>query len=226
VDIATLPSTNGTWQNFTKKITIPTNVDTMTVFHLLRGNGSLVIDDYSLIMKPIYMNPAQMLEFQTAGHELGGHTQTHVSLSTVAPSVANAELVGSWTDLLAMGAVDVKTMAYPYGDYNAAVQTMAKNAGYVAARSVDRGFNDKGTNKYELKIQQMDRTTTMADVQHWVAQAAADKTWLILMFHQEDENIAHDLGVTPQLLQQIVDYVHTANVDVVTVKEGVAQMNP
>jgi hypothetical protein len=72
----------------------------------------------------------------------------------------------------------------------------------------------------------MDRTTTMSDVQHWVAEAATTKTWLILMFHQEDENIAHDLGVTPEFLQQIVDYVHTANVDVVTVKEGVAQMNP
>jgi peptidoglycan/xylan/chitin deacetylase (PgdA/CDA1 family) len=75
------------------------------------------------------MNTPEMLELQAAGHELGGHTQTHVSLSTVASSIANAELVGSWTDLLAMGAVDLKTMAYPYGDYNAAVETMAKNAG-------------------------------------------------------------------------------------------------
>lgn len=226
VDIATLPSTGGTWQNFTKKITIPANVDRMTVFHLLRGNGSLSVDNYSLIMVPIYMNTAQMLDLQASGHEIGGHTQTHVSLSTVDPSIANAEIAGSLTDLLAMGAVGVQNMAYPYGDYNAAVETMAKNAGYVSARSVDRGFNDKSTDKYKLKIQQMDRTTTMSDVQHWVAEAAATKTWLILMFHQEDENIDHDLGVTPQFLQQIVDYVQTANLDVVTVKQGVAQMNP
>jgi hypothetical protein len=103
---------------------------------------------------------------------------------------------------------------------------MAKNAGFLAARSVDRGFNLKNTDKYALKIQQMDRTTTMTDVQSWVSQAAADKTWLILMFHQEDNNPLHDLGVTPEFLQQIVDYIKTANVDVVTVDQGVAQMNP
>jgi hypothetical protein len=103
---------------------------------------------------------------------------------------------------------------------------MAQNAGFTAARSVDRGFNTKSTNKYELKIQQMDRTTTMTNVQNWVSQAAADKTWLILMFHQEDDNPTHDLGVTPAFLQQIVDYVKTANVDVVTVEQGVSRMNP
>jgi peptidoglycan/xylan/chitin deacetylase (PgdA/CDA1 family) len=225
-DIAVIPSSNGAWKNFSQTIAIPANVDTVTAFHLLRGNGSLTVDNYSLKMVPTYINPAQLLEFQNTGHEIGGHTQTHISLSTVPPATANTEIVGSRNDLFGMGVTSIDTMAYPYGDYNTSIETMARNAGFLAARSVDRGFNLKNTNKYELKIQQMDRTTTMADVQNWVAQAVANKTWLILMFHQEDNNPAHDLGVTPAFLQQIVDYVKTANVDVVTVGQGVSRMNP
>jgi peptidoglycan/xylan/chitin deacetylase (PgdA/CDA1 family) len=225
-DIATIPSSGGAWKNFTQTIAIPANVDTVTVFHLLRGNGSLTVDNYSLKLVPIYVNPGQMLDLQNAGHEIGGHTQTHISLSTVAPGTANSEIIGSRNDLFGMGVAAIDTMAYPYGDYNTAVETMVKNSGYIAARSVDRGFNTKSTNKYELKIQQMDRTTAMSDVQTWVTQAAADKTWLILMFHQEDDNPEHDLGVTPVFFGQVVNYVKTANVDVVTVAQGVSRMNP
>ncbi len=226
VDIASLPPSNGVWKNFSQTINIPANVAIVTIFHLLRNNGSLTVDNYSLKMVPIYVNQNQMLEIQNAGHEIGGHTQTHISLTNVPPVAANNEIVGSRNDLFGMGVTTPDTMAYPLGDYNASVETMAQNAGFIAARSVDRGFNTKSTNKYELKIQQMDRTTTMTDVQTWVAQAAANKQWLILMFHQEDANPEHDLGVTPAFFQQIVDYVRTANVDVVTVAQGVSRMNP
>lgn len=226
VDIGTIPSSNGTWQTLSKTIPTPANVTALSVFHLLRSNGSLTVDNYSLKMVPIYVNPAQMLELQNSGHEIGGHTQTHISLSTVAPTTANNEIVGSRNDLFGMGITTLNTMAYPYGDYNISIEGMAQNSGYLAARSVDRGFNTKSTNKYELKIQQMDRTTTMTDVQNWVNQAASNKTWLILMFHQEDDNLEHDLGVTPAFFQQVVNYTKTANVNVVTVTQGVAQMNP
>jgi peptidoglycan/xylan/chitin deacetylase (PgdA/CDA1 family) len=225
-DAATLPSSNGAWESFSKTIAIPANVTSVSAFHLLRGNGSLTVDNYSLKMVPIYVNPAQMLEFQNAGHEIGGHTQTHISLSTVPSATANNEIIGSRNDLFGMGVAALHGMAYPYGEHNANVKTMAKNAGFIYARSVDRGFNVKSTDKYALKIQQMDRTTTMTDVQNWAGEAASNKTWLILMFHQEDDNLEHDLGVTPAFLSQVADYVKTANVDVVTVAQGISQMNP
>ncbi len=225
-DVASIPSSNGVWTNLSHTIRIPANVKAVTIFHLLRSNGSLAVDNYSLKMVPIYVNQNQMLEIQNAGHEIGGHTQTHISLPNVAAATANNEIVGSRNDLFGMGITALNTMAYPYGDYSASVETMAQNAGFIAARSVDRGFNTKSTNKYELKIQQMDRTTTMTDVQNWVTEAASSKRWLILMFHQEDSNPEHDLGVSVPFFQSVVDYVKTANVDVVTVAEGVSQMNP
>lgn len=39
----------GTWKQFTKKFTVPTGVVGMTIFHLLSQNGTLTVDDYSLV---------------------------------------------------------------------------------------------------------------------------------------------------------------------------------
>ena len=126
-----------------------------------------------------------------------------------------------------MGVTAVDTMAYPFGDYNAAVQTIAQNAGYAAARGTDYGYNTPVTNKFALKVQQVDRTTTLAQVQAWVSEAAQNKVWLILMFHQIDADMNATLGITPEFLGQIVSYVSTVpTIDVVTVRQGAALMNP
>ncbi len=66
----------------------------------------------------------------------------------------------------------------------------------------------------------------MTDIQNWTQQAIQDKTWLILMFHQIDDDLTATLGVTPEFLTDIVNYVNTTTIDVVTVREGVSQMNP
>jgi peptidoglycan/xylan/chitin deacetylase (PgdA/CDA1 family) len=167
-----------------------------------------------------------MLAIQSSGHELGGHSRTHPALTTLSSADAELEIEGSRNEIIAMGGLNVESFAYPFGDYNASVQTMTADAGYLSGRSVERGYNTKVTDKFALKIQQVGRTTTIADIQNWTQQAIADKTWLILMFHQIDDDTSATLGITPQFLSDIVTYVNTTSIDVVTVKEGLSLMNP
>lgn len=221
-----LPSSGDTWQQFEQGVTVPENVKSLTVFHLIHGVGSLSVDNYSLKRTESFVSPSQVLEMQSAGHEIGSHTQTHPYLTQIGAGEANNEIEDSKADLLGMGVSNVSTIAYPYGDYNDEIKTLTNTRGYVAGRSVDRGYNTKDTDKYALKIQQMDRTTTIADVQGWVQQAIVDKTWLILMFHQVNNDMTADLGVTPEFLNEVLTYTNSTSIDVVTVQEGVAQMNP
>jgi hypothetical protein len=125
-----------------------------------------------------------------------------------------------------MGISGVNTFVYPYGDYDANVRQAVINAGYIGARSVDRGMNYRDTDKFTLKIQQVDRTTNMAQFQSWLDDARNSNAWLILMFHQVNDDFTADLGVSPALFQQMVDALVAQQVTVVTMEQGLGLMNP
>lgn len=222
-DIATLPP-SAVWTQFTRQLTIPANVESFTFFHHLNSIGTLTIDNASFSKVQIFVSPAQMLDMQKSGHGIGSHTRTHPSLTALPLTEMQSEVSASRSDLLGMGAQNVNVVVYPYGDYNGDVKAAAMSSGYIAGRSVDRGFNTRSTDKFTLKVQQVDMTTTVAQVRAWIDTAAQEKTWLVLMFHQVDASGKELATVTPNL-QAIINYLASAQVSVVTLEQGVALMN-
>ncbi len=223
-ELGTAPAA-ATWTKFERELIMPANVESFTVFHRLANIGTLTIDDASLERVQIFVSPAQVLSMQSGGHEIASHSRRHPSLPVLTQSELIDEVVNSKTDLLGFGINKVNTFVYPYGDYTPAVETALQNAGYIAARSVDRGYNLKTTNKYELKTQQVQSNTTLDDIKNWIDTAIQNKTWLTLMFHQVDSS-GQVLSTTPEILQGTVDYLKIKNTPVVTLEEGTAQMNP
>ncbi len=223
-DLAVLPSSNNNWATTDIPFTAPANVQSVTIFHHLASVGELTIDDASLTLYAIYMNPSQVKDMQAAGHEVGGHTKTHPDLTTLTVQQATDEIVGSRTALQNIG-ITVNTMVYPYGAANPTIQQITKNAGYLAARTVEAGYNTKATDHYALRVQNVGVGTTLADVQGWVTTAATDHTWLILVFHQVDLS-GDTYGTTPALFQQMVDYVKTQPVQVRTMDDVRTELNP
>lgn len=228
-ELAALPASGTAWQGFNQVLSVPTNVVGLTAYQAVRGNGQLILDDYNL--RPVvasgnqsYLDPSQILSLEQYGHEIGAHTRNHESLPSLSAAAALAEIAGSRADLLEMGVAQVDTFAYPYGEYNQAVRQMVADSGFIGGRSVDRGFNTASNDRYTLKIQQVDRTTTREQVQAWVSTAEQSGTWLILMFHQIDYDQSAIYGNAPELLQQIVTDVKAANVDVRTVRDAIQQL--
>ena len=224
VDIDTLaPSTP--WKAYTKIITMLPNTTSVQILHRLTGVGTLTVDDVTLDRVQVFVDPSMVLAMQSAGHEISSHTQTHSSLITLDATTLNNEVATSKSDLLGIGVNTVNTFVYPYGDYNANVIQSVKDSGYTGARSVDRGYNDRAADKYTLKIQQVDVTTTPAQIQTWIDKAITDKTWLILMYHQIDTN-GTELSNTPANFQSALNYITTHAVTPVTLRQGVSLMNP
>ena len=85
------------------------------------------------------------------------HTMTHADLTTLSAAGARAEVVGSKADLAALG-IAATTLAYPYGSYNTAVEQTVTGAGFVAARTVNDGYNTGTTDRFALMHREVDLT--------------------------------------------------------------------
>jgi peptidoglycan/xylan/chitin deacetylase (PgdA/CDA1 family) len=167
-----------------------------------------------------YVSSGDVLAMQSSGHEIGAHSRTHAHLTQLSDSELQNEISGSRQDLLAIGANPVVSFAYPYGETNSTVMSVAKNAGYTGARGIDFGLNDKNTDSYNLVAKPVDFGTSLDTVKVWVEDAILNKKWLILFFHNID-NSGEQYSTTPANLQAIVDYLKDNNIKVVTNSEGV-----
>jgi len=176
---------------------------------------------------PEYANAVQVLDMQSKGQEIGSHSKTHPYLTTLDPSQIQDEIAGSKSTLESLGVNSIRSFDYPYGDWNNPVAQVVQQSGYLGARTVDTGFNYRDGNPFQLKVQAVNSDTSLTQVQLWIDQAAAQNTWLILVFHkiQNSGDDASDVYWTsPANLQQIVDYLATSSAKVVTTGEGLYQM--
>jgi peptidoglycan/xylan/chitin deacetylase (PgdA/CDA1 family) len=125
----------------------------------------------------------QVQQIANDGQEICAHTVTHPWLTQDTIAQVDTELQHSQQYLQSITGQTVKNFASPYGDYNASVNTEIKKF-YSSHRTTDEGFNSKDNlNPYRLRVQNMQATTTLAQVQGWVNKAKADRTWLILIYH-------------------------------------------
>jgi len=116
------------------------------------------------------------------GQEIASHTVTHNDLTLPNTDLTN-ELSGSQTTLSTLIGAPVTDLAYPYGLYNSGVFTATQKY-YKAARGVEDALNSKDNfDAYDIRVQNVFDTTTTAQVQDWVNQALATKTWLVLVYH-------------------------------------------
>ncbi|MBX4210484.1 polysaccharide deacetylase family protein, partial [Candidatus Parcubacteria bacterium] len=275
-DLALLPPSSN-WAVGNATIKIPSGAVSMTVFHLIKQNGTLAVDNFSLkstsggggggdlskfsegmvsinfddgykstylntfgVLQSAgyratdyiitgnfgftdYMTKDDVLTMYNAGDEIGAHTRTHADLASIPLSQAQDEIAGSKADLAAMG-ISATTFAYPFGSYNDSVVNIVRNAGFVGARSTNGGVNVRGgTNFYTLNRHGVVNTTTLSQVQGWVDDALANKTWAILVFHRVDSSNTL-YSTTPAMFQSIVNYLKQKNVKVITNREGITLM--
>jgi peptidoglycan/xylan/chitin deacetylase (PgdA/CDA1 family) len=84
-----------------------------------------------------YMTWAQVHDLAADGNEIAGHTGFHVDLPQTDPVEAQREICNDRVNLLNQG-FQATDFAYPYGTYNASVESMVQNCGYNSARSTSQ----------------------------------------------------------------------------------------
>lgn len=172
-----------------------------------------------------FMTGNQAKDIANKGHEIGGHTVTHADLATLNQTNINNEIKNSKTYLQTLTGQTVVSLAYPYGSYTNTVKTLTKNAGYTSGRGVEyTTHNVTSTDKYAMKSQCIETTDSIASIKAKIDSAKANKEWYILCFHEVMNN-GDQWSTTPARLQEIVNYIKSSGIKVVTVKEGRALMS-
>lgn len=90
------------------------------------------------IRKPL-MSVEQLRAWRAGGMEVGAHSRTHVRLSQCTDQQQHDEIHGSKAELEDRLGFGVTQFCYPYGDYDERAVHAARNAGYDAATTTDRG---------------------------------------------------------------------------------------
>jgi peptidoglycan/xylan/chitin deacetylase (PgdA/CDA1 family) len=85
-----------------------------------------------------------------AGVEVGAHTTNHRPLPKVPAGELEEEIAGSGRRLEAAGLPWPRSFSYPYGEWNPELATMAREAGYEVAFTVDWGVVKEGADPHAL----------------------------------------------------------------------------
>ncbi len=80
------------------------------------------------------MTWAQITALAAAGHDIGGHTLSHVNLTTAAPAEQVRQVCNDRQALIQHG-FDVRNFAYPFGAWNTDVKSVVAGCGYSSART-------------------------------------------------------------------------------------------
>lgn len=177
------------------------------------------LDSFQL---PLYMNVEHIRELYLAGHEIGCHTVSHRHLPLEPVALIESEVDRSKSYLMQLGFA-VSTFAYPFGEYDVRVIGQVRRSGFVAARSTIEGLNDASTDPMLLRTRAVRVDTKLSEVTEWLESAVREKQWLILMFHQIDEE-GREWSARPSMLEGIVERISRHDIRVVTVSEAARQL--
>lgn len=196
-------------------------VESLAVQQARRMPATYYINSSMIGRSPYYMTRAQLDQLAASGNEIGGHTENHLNLTTLAPTDAKAEICNDRNRLISWyGAAAGRSFAYPFGANNSSVQTLVKECGYTSARtttgiasavsclSCRPSESLPPRNPYALSATtSVSSSTTLADLIFQVDQASANGGgWVIYTMH--DMGTTPDtLGIDPVLYGQFLDWL-------------------
>ncbi len=169
----------------------------------------------------LFLTPARTLDIARRGHEIAGHTLSHPDLTSLSVAAARTELEASRAYLYFLTGAPVNAFAYPFGAVNATVKQLVRESGYTSARGVRGGqLNVPTSDPFDLFSDCLGTSTTLASVRARVDAAKANKQWYIMCLHDVLPFGGDNLTLTPLRFQEIVSYIRSTGVRVVTVEQG------
>ena len=113
---------------------------------------------------PSFLTWGMLKALEARGIEIGSHTVRHADLTALSPRAALADLVTSRRTLERGLGHPVQWLAYPFGRFDARVERLARQAGYVLATTTQPGARHDARRPLALKRVRVLDTTGVSEL--------------------------------------------------------------
>ena len=166
---------------------------------------------------------ADIAALQTAGHEIGAHTHSHIDCSRAKLEDIHNDIALNIRQLEEMGAANIRQFAYPYGETQVELKRdLVKD--FETARGVLAGPNTAASDRMQLRAFQL--TPNPKTIQRaGAALKAAQKSpaWIIIFTH--DVSAAPSpFGVHSEDLRQLTKMARDIDAEILSVSGAMNYM--
>lgn len=168
---------------------------------------------------PGYLSYDQVKSLHAAGHEIGSHTMSHPDLTKISDSQLVQELANSQATLNTIQP-NVVDFAIPYGSVNDHSLAYVKRY-YRSARGSDGektfdpalSINTKANfDRYNIGAFSVTRDTSLATLKSYIDYTIAHNGWLVLAYHQINDDTKDNYGVSEEDFKQQMDMISKMNI--------------
>jgi peptidoglycan/xylan/chitin deacetylase (PgdA/CDA1 family) len=198
-----------------------TFIDQRAAFDLLdeRGMHATFYVNSERIGSTGALSADELLDAQSNGHEIAGHTIGHVNLPTLEPDEQRRRVCDDRVALIDMG-FTVTSFAYPFGASDAVSEEIVAECGYNSARDIGgKSSPIPPPDPYLVRsAPSVDPETTAEDLEGYVTEAEPDGAWVPIVFHHVCDGCS-TIGVAPATLEEFLDWLESRGTQVLTVDE-------
>ena len=178
---------------------------------------------------PGYLSWNQITAIAKAGHEIGCHSINHPDLTNVSDQELTRQLQGC-KDTLSKRYGTITDFASPYGAYNSTTLAAIKKVyasqrnnqgaavGQINQTDVNLASNFNANNIIGVSIH---RDTTAAQLKALVDYTMANNGWLVLTYHQSDDQ-SSPYGLDMTSLKNQLKYLSGTPIRIVTVHQALS----
>lgn len=167
------------------------------------------------------MSASQVRQLASEGNEIGSHTRDHGHLTSLSSAQVEAEFADSVAALRAQAGVTATSCAYPYGETNSTVESIAAKY-FRTCRGTGPGTNGSGADLLNLRVFYVHTSTSAADVRAAADAANAAGAWIVLVYHGVGSVNSSDDVTTDQLASQ-VSALKASGIQIRTVTEAASR---
>lgn len=204
-------------------------------------DGTFYVNSGRIGSSSKYMTRIQLEDLAAAGHEIGGHSISHLNLPALTQEGQRRQICNDRNTLMSWG-FGVKNFAYPFSAFDATTKSMVAECGYVSARRVSDlasqnacigcAVAETRPPRDPLEIRTPDSIkvdTTMDSLKGYVTQAEnGGGGWVPLVFHNICDGCDPN-AITPAAFQEFITWLDArpASTAVMRVQDVMGgQVNP